>query len=202
MSEAIYPLAPDGIYRSFQGEGDMLGQPTVFIRLAGCSVGCPLCDTDYRVRERLSARMIAHTALCVADGARWAWITGGEPTDHDLRPLVAELRSTGLSIALATSGVRELSSRWSFFGVDFLSVSPHDPAKWLLRSGQELKICPGLNGFGWRDFLPGIASSAFGSHWAMPCEGDAGSLAACKELCGADRRFRLGIQSHKTWGVA
>lgn len=35
------------IFYTIQGEGPFAGKPAVFIRLAGCNLQCPLCDTDY-----------------------------------------------------------------------------------------------------------------------------------------------------------
>jgi organic radical activating enzyme len=102
----MYPLAPNPIYRSFQGEGHMIGVPMVFVRLAGCSVGCPLCDTDYKKQVTMSADEIARYVRAIGPEIGWVWITGGEPTDHDLTPLVAAIRRSGYRLALATSGVR------------------------------------------------------------------------------------------------
>ena len=196
-----YPLGPDGVYRSIQGEGDLMGVPMVFIRLAGCSVGCPLCDTDYRVASRATAGEIAARAAEVRDGARWAWITGGEPTDHDCRPLAAALRSVGFAVALATSGVRAMPGRWTS-DLDYLSVSPHDPGRWGQRAGQELKLVPGLNGFGLDAFEAMLLDTAFGSHWAIPCDGKPETVAECVGFVRRHPRFRVGIQAHKAWGLA
>ena len=35
------------IFPTIQGEGPFVGQPAIFIRLAGCNLQCPACDTDY-----------------------------------------------------------------------------------------------------------------------------------------------------------
>ena len=52
------PLAPQGVFRTIQGDGTYAGTPMTFVRLAGCSVGCPQCDTDYSVAERTSVKDI------------------------------------------------------------------------------------------------------------------------------------------------
>jgi organic radical activating enzyme len=70
-----YPLAPEGVFRTIQGEGALLGLPMVFVRLAGC----PLCDTDYRFAERVSEEVIALRVLALRKPVDWGvWITGGE----------------------------------------------------------------------------------------------------------------------------
>jgi 7-carboxy-7-deazaguanine synthase len=38
------------VFRSFQGEGMALGQRQVFVRLAGCEIGCRYCDTEWAFR--------------------------------------------------------------------------------------------------------------------------------------------------------
>lgn len=198
------PLAPNGIFRTVQGEGALLGVPTVFVRLAGCSLGCANCDTDYRVAERLTPREIA---LRVADAAgsriQWVWVTGGEPTDHDLSPLVRELRSLRLSLALATAGGRSLPPRYEPGGFDFVSVSPHDPAKWVQRSGTQLNVVPGLNGFSLADFVPLLREfgHAFAHRFVTPCAGKPETVAECVGWVSGNPGWKLGVQAHKLWGL-
>ena len=35
------------IFETIQGEATWTGTPSVFVRLQGCDVGCPWCDTKY-----------------------------------------------------------------------------------------------------------------------------------------------------------
>lgn len=35
------------VWKTIQGEGPFAGTPAVFVRLSGCNLQCPLCDTDY-----------------------------------------------------------------------------------------------------------------------------------------------------------
>lgn len=186
-----YPLARQGIYRSFQGEGALLGLPMVFIRLAGCSVGCPRCDTDYRVHRRATVAEIRAEVDAIATPGRWVWITGGEPTDHDLDPLFDALCS--YRMALATSGVRRVPGYW-----DFLSVSPHDPNRWEQRTGDQVNLVPGLNGFSLEAFGD---CEGFDHRYATPLYGDPESLEACRAWVETHRGWRLGIQAHRHWGM-
>ena len=43
-----YPLASNPIFWTIQGEAHLRGFQMCFVRLAGCSVGCEHCDTDYQ----------------------------------------------------------------------------------------------------------------------------------------------------------
>ena len=60
MNLGQYPLAPLPIYWTINGEAHLRGFQMAFLRLAGCSVGCPNCDTDYRRDSTASAEQIAN----------------------------------------------------------------------------------------------------------------------------------------------
>ena len=118
---------------SLQGEGYWTGTPMCFIRLAGCSVGgksgmCTpafgepfLCDTDYSCSQNVLVDTLVDQA--VASKARHVCITGGEPFDHDLGPLVNALGVARLKIHIETSGTKEIKS--DLFGAcDWITLSP------------------------------------------------------------------------------
>lgn len=188
-----YPIAPNGIYWSIQGEGALLGVPMNFVRLAGCSIGCPECDTDYSVAERLSVAEIVER-LQRLPRTDWTWITGGEPTDHEIAPLVGALKLEGY-VALATAGV----SKAPLGRPNFVSVSPHGkPQDLVLSSGSQLNLVVGLNGlslYDWRDFH----TERFGHCFVTPCDGKPETLEACLGWVRANPKWRLNIQAHKTW---
>ena len=112
------------IYPTIQGEGALTGVPMVLIRLQGCGVGCPWCDTketwDVFEDERTLTLAFAKAEprrwtemdeAAVASEARklgpkigWALVTGGEPSEQPLASLVDALHEVGFSVALETSG--------------------------------------------------------------------------------------------------
>lgn len=201
-----YPLARNPIFWTIQGEGHLRGVQMCFVRLAGCSVGCPACDTDYRKNEMASAEEIAQRADdATPRGAqqRWAWITGGEPTDHHLDALIEALRAKNFSIALASSGHRPVTAQ-----VDWLSISPHDPAKWQQTTGDEVKIVPGLNGFGIEDFRRAHLDEQinFLHRFVQPLSiekvEDPESLRVCLEFLRSHPNWALSRQDHHYWDVA
>lgn len=210
MTATTYPLASQGVFSTIQGEGVMIGVPMVFVRLAGCPVGCPGCDTDYTVSERVGLDdLVRRVVACDPTPGRWVWLTGGEPTVHDLPPLTARLHRAGLRVAVATAGINPVSlgaSRANDGGAAFVSVSPHRiDASWVLRRGDQLNVVPGLNGLKLSD-LDGVDVSGFAHRFVTPCWYDAAGRAEgvreCLEWVQAHPDWRLGIQAHKAWGVA
>lgn len=206
VAPKTYPFAPDGIFWGIQGEGHLRGFQMGFLRLAGCSVGCPGCDTDYRVAERLTAEQAALRAFqqWPHDRDQWVWITGGEPTDHDLGPLLDELGKFGYRVALATSGVRPVIRP-----VDWLSVSPHG-MELGQRYGQEVKLVDGLNGLdleAWAERWD--ARTKFFYSYVQPASvqqdgrwtEDPASLARCLAFLRKRPHWALSRQDHHVWGV-
>ncbi len=102
-----YPLAER--FHAPQGEGLFSGVQMAFVRMVGCSVGqqvCHACDTDFdKMYEHLGGGL--YTPQEILD---WAapcerlCVTGGEPLDRDLRPLIAEAGQRGVTVHVETSG--------------------------------------------------------------------------------------------------
>jgi organic radical activating enzyme len=140
-------LLPDALpvvetFHSLQGEGTHAGRSAWFLRLAGCTVGCPWCDTKVSWPQaahpqRATADLAAEAAAAAAAGAAFAVITGGEPLHHDLGPLCEALAGSGLPLHLETSGVDRLSGRFAWIT---LSPKRHRPPRPdLLAACDELK---------------------------------------------------------------
>lgn len=201
-----YGLAPQGVFATVQGEGVMLGVPMVFVRLAGCPVGCDGCDTDYLLASRASADDIARRAVEASEpGVEWAWVTGGEPAVYDLSPLFAALHRAGFRVAVATSGIKAVPLGRAHGGCDFLSVSPHRvDDSWAVRRGDQLNVVPGLNGLKLSD-LDGVDVSGFAHRFVTPCWYGAGDrmdgVREAADWVGRRPGWRVGIQAHKVWGL-
>lgn len=94
------------IWNTIQGEGPFVGCPAIFVRLAGCNLQCPACDTDYttgrafmavsKIAEEVKARSTEDHPLVV--------ITGGEPFRQDLSQVVNRLSLDGAVIQIETNG--------------------------------------------------------------------------------------------------
>lgn len=205
-----YPLAKDGVFATVQGEGELLGSPMVFVRFAGCPVGCVGCDTDYTFAERATEfEIVSRVIGARTPGTRWVWLTGGEPAVHDLQPIINLIHRQGMKVAVATSGVRRISWGSVLGYCDFLSVSPHSlGSTWLQRSGTQLNIVPGLNGLSLDDVEAADRRNDFGDFlhkWITPMwtpkDGPA-NLGEVMAFANRRPRWRVGIQAHKVWGIA
>jgi len=98
-------LEVHSIFDTIQGEGPFSGVPAVFVRLAGCNLRCPLCDTDYTsVREVMEIDTIVKTVAALAFPSRLVVITGGEPFRQNIRPLVVELLLKQFKVQIETNG--------------------------------------------------------------------------------------------------
>src|ERR1035437_6325497 len=87
------------IFRTIQGEGPFTGERAIFIRLAGCNLQCPGCDTEYTSsRERVTVLGMCLHIENIAYGMSplpLIVISGGEPTRQNLGPLCHELVKLG-----------------------------------------------------------------------------------------------------------
>lgn len=121
------------LFHSIQGEGLRTGEPSTFVRLAGCNLRCSWCDTPYSWTSegvRGATRMtIAELADQVTERA--VVLTGGEPLLHRRRlpELLAALRAGGVEHVTVET-----------------NATIHDPA--LLRDVDLWSLSPKLPGSG------------------------------------------------------
>lgn len=103
------------MFFTLQGEGPFSGHRSIFVRLAGCNLMCPGCDTEYTsTRELLDPETIVHRIdqLCNEQEIDWperplVVITGGEPFRQALGPLCQELADQGFRVQIESNGVFE-----------------------------------------------------------------------------------------------
>ncbi len=114
------------VFSSIQGEGLYVGVRQIFVRTAGCSLGCCYCDTPSarvrepecrfigpggteRVRNPVSAGIVVsfiHDLALALPGVHSISITGGEPLEQPgfVAGFLRALRSEGLAVHLETNG--------------------------------------------------------------------------------------------------
>ena len=96
-------LSVNEIFQSLQGEGPALGEPSTFVRLSGCNLGCAYCDTAYESGRRLTPGAVMEA---VAAGPRRVVLTGGEPllAGAALVELAGAIRGSGRLVDIETNG--------------------------------------------------------------------------------------------------
>lgn len=103
-------LLVHSIFHTIQGEGPFAGRSAVFIRLGGCNLQCPRCDTEYMNGAATTDYLDIVDKVCsLADAPELVVITGGEPLRQDLSPLIVELLEVGYTVQLETNGTLPLS---------------------------------------------------------------------------------------------
>jgi 7-carboxy-7-deazaguanine synthase len=99
------------IFKSIQGESTWAGLPCVFVRLAGCDVGCSYCDTAYAQSGGETMMVKAILGRCAELGGPLCEITGGEPLQQAACPeLAARLLDKGYTVLCETSGTRPIDT--------------------------------------------------------------------------------------------
>ncbi len=110
------------IFYSIQGEGILVGTPSVFVRTSGCNLRCVWCDTPYTSWVPEGEEM---TVEAILDDVRrypprYVVVTGGEPMiAPEIAPLTEGLRRLGFHITIETAG-----TVYAPVACDLMSISP------------------------------------------------------------------------------
>ncbi|MCZ4354023.1 7-carboxy-7-deazaguanine synthase QueE [Roseovarius aestuarii] len=118
---------------TIQGEGALIGEPTVFVRTGGCDYRCTWCDSLHAVESAYR-----HTWTAMDTDAVWAEVqrlskgnpltvslSGGNPAIQDFAPLITLGHAAGYRFACETQG--SIAKPW-FADLDTLVLSPKPPS--------------------------------------------------------------------------
>ncbi len=199
LETKTYPIVET--FHSIQGEGKWFGVSAFFIRLAGCDVGCPWCDT------KISWSPKRHPHMAIADlvgqvqeaKSRIIVITGGEPLMHSLEPLTAALKSLNIPLHLETSGSHPLSGEF-----DWITLSPKtfkQPLPEIYAHVDELKVVIDSEAdLEWAESeaqkIRSTVPKYLQPQWENPASQDLIFQYILKHP-----EWRLGLQTHKFLGV-
>lgn len=196
----IFPVLE--IFRSIQGEGLHIGRAATFIRLAGCNLRCPWCDTKGSWNAEGEQKTLLDILGEVEPGDPVV-ITGGEPTIHkELVELVSALHEQGCYVMIETNGTNSVP--WN---VDWITCSPKPPLYTIHPQlhPDELKYVV-TDDFNDRVAIPEEVRRIYdGVIWLQPDGTNAQTMehawSKCYQLVQEDNRLRVGVQLHKLMEV-
>lgn len=105
------------MFYSIQGEGYFSGTPAIFIRLSGCNLRCPFCDTQHQTQREVTDDDIV--VFTEQYPSKLVVITGGEPALQLTESLIDKLHAKGKYVAVETNGTKKIPNN-----VDWITVSP------------------------------------------------------------------------------
>jgi len=143
-------------FNTIQGEGPFSGYRAFFIRLAGCNLQCPGCDTEYtQGRAKVEISSIVERARMSPAGL--VVITGGEPFRQNIAPLVKALIAAGKLVQIETNGTLPQSPELPNVGC-YVVCSPKTPSinQRLASRANAFKYVVDADNYDERDGLPTI----------------------------------------------
>jgi organic radical activating enzyme len=199
------------VFPTLQGEGPFVGQPSVFVRLAGCNLACHFCDTEFEDGREMALAEILEDVTRLASDANGmrvrdlVVITGGEPFRQPIGPLCSALLDAGFRVQIETNGTifRPVDDRVHIIcspkntGQGYMPVRPDMDArvsayKFLLstRDDRYQQVPPV------RTDVPVYVQPMD----EYDAEANAANLAFAARMA-QERGFRLSLQMHKMLGI-
>lgn len=187
------------IFYSLQGEGRWMGRPAVFVRMSGCNLKCPFCDTDFRGYSEMSADDILSRCLEEGGECRFIVLTGGEPSLQVDEQLISTLHRAGYYLSMETNGTHAIPE-----GIDWVTCSPKvdftEGGEPIVKQVDELKLI-----FDGEHQISdhGIACTF---RYLQPCDVGNDSrnyliLNECIKYIKAHPEWQLSVQMHKIVGI-
>lgn len=190
MSEIKYKV--NEIFYSVQAEGMNAGRPAAFVRLAGCNLKCPFCDTKHEPFKEMMGKEIEAEIEAIAPRTSLVVFTGGEPTIQlrNNKPLL-QYRER----AIETNGIIP-APPW----IEWVTISPKTKLKpsQLIRAS-ELKFVYGTFTDGYLEEIGDWAQSHHIPCFIQPMADDKGVFDAGPAIrfAKAHPHWRLSLQFHK-----
>lgn len=215
------------VFQSLQGEGAHTGVPAVFVRLQGCPVGCPWCDTKHTWEVKLDKQCSADKVIAEqGESERWfaatseqllqcyqqqgyrakhIVITGGEPCLYDLTAMTTSLIKAGYSVQIETSGAFEIRCHKD----TWVTVSPkvdmrggYPTLKSALNRADEIKhpVAMQKHVEELQDLLRLLDNKDKPLIYLQPISQQKRATALAIKAC-IDNNWRLSLQTHKFIGI-
>jgi len=131
---------------TIQGEGALIGLPTVFVRTGGCDYRCSWCDSAFAVDgafrhlwQKMSSAAIFDQVKSLSGGKPlMVSLSGGNPALQPLEELIQLGLATGYRFAMETQG--SIARPW-FSLLSMLTLSPKPPSSGMQTDWQKLEEC-------------------------------------------------------------
>lgn len=131
---------------TIQGEGALIGVPTVFVRTGGCDYRCEWCDSLHAVDAEYRHTWKPMTSQAILDeieglsGGRplMVSLSGGNPAIQPLGGLIEMGHAKGYTFGLETQGSK--AQAW-FADLDLLILSPKPPSSGMATDWDVLGDC-------------------------------------------------------------
>ncbi|ANK87366.1 MULTISPECIES: 7-carboxy-7-deazaguanine synthase QueE [unclassified Rhizobium] len=138
---------------TIQGEGALIGLPTVFVRTGGCDYRCSWCDSLHAVDSVFRDQWMPMSVEAIwqevtrLSGSRplTVSLSGGNPAIQPLGPLIELGHAKGYRFALETQG--SVARNW-FRDLDVLVLSPKPPSSGMQTEWGEIDDCLRLSAGG------------------------------------------------------
>ena len=128
-----------------QGEGALVGKPTVFVRTGGCDYRCSWCDTLYAVEKKYKTEWSTRSTAQVWESIQslspspiLVTLSGGNPALMDFGALIEIGHEAKYTFALETQG--SIAKPW-FSKLDYLTLSPKPPSSGMKTKWDLLESC-------------------------------------------------------------
>lgn len=180
------------IFYSLQAEGTYAGYPAIFVRLSGCNLKCPWCDTKYhndgKWYSKEELEQIVRSYSTKTDNAIVVF-TGGEPTLQlkEEEELLPEYYRT-----IETNGTNPVPS-W----INWVTCSPKTDLKFK-KMPDEIKVVYEEGREKYLDYLKTLPVMLY----LQPLEIDGDmNIQQTVEYIKENPEFRLSLQFHKMIGI-
>ena len=202
------------IYFTYQGEGYHTGRPSIFCRFSGCNLWsgyekdrekaiCNWCDTDFVGNDGINGGEYSKSQLINVFQKLWPKdqpalkyivFTGGEPLLQLDQKLINSVHSIGFEIGVETNGTVLPPN-----GIDWICVSPKANSKFLLKTGNELKIVypqENINPLDYENF-------EFAHFFIQPMDNinKKFNIMKSEEFISKNPKWKISLQTHKLLGI-
>jgi len=202
------------IFKTFQGEGIRTGFPAVFIRLGGCNLACPFCDTEFDSYQNLALEEVILEVTKLSEGDDGikthdlVVITGGEPLRQNIIPLCEILLKNSFKVQIETNGTlfQKLPKKVEIVCSPKNNFNGYHPIRPdLLSRISAFKFLISAHNTNY-SFVPELGQNQYGTPvYLQPIdEYDEAKNQANRQLTlklATKFGYRLSLQTHKFWGI-